>query len=95
MDIKDLQQESSRRIVEKVIEALKFDEDRGVDITDKFVFCFEMDDDYLRAIINASPSMLLQLMDNFFETLQKKSPMTAHLAEDIFNRAFPQKKDAD
>lgn len=95
MDIKDLQQENSRKIAEKIIEALKFDEDSGVGITGSFVFCFEKDDDCLRTIVNAPLAIPLQLMRDLFETIQKESPVAAYLAEGVLRGAFSQKKDAD
>lgn len=95
MEVKDLKQENSRIIVEKIIENLKIDEDGGARIGNNFVFCFEKDDDFLRTITNALPTMLLQLMEILFETLQKKSPVTASVAERTLKGKFSQKKDAD
>ena len=92
MDIKDLQQENSRKIVEEVIKSIKLDEDSGAGITGKFIFCFEKDDNYLRTVIKASSSILLQLMKNLFETLQEDSPVSAYLAEGILKGTFSQKK---
>lgn len=91
MDVKDLQQENSRKIVEEIIKSIKLDEDNGAGITGKFVFCFEKDDDYLRTVIKASPSILLQLMSDFFETLQDGSPMVAYLVKGILEGEFSQK----
>lgn len=95
MNIADLKQENSRKIVEKVIKSLKLDEDSGVGITGKFVFSFEKDDNSVRTVIKASSSILLHLMDRFFKTLQEESPVAAYLAEGILKGAFSQKKDAD
>lgn len=95
MDINDLKQENSRKIVEEVIKSIKLDEDSGVGITGKFVFCFEKDDGYVRTVTKASPVILLHLMDNLFETLQEESPAAAYMAEGILKGAFSQKKDAD
>lgn len=92
MDIKDLQQENSRKIVEEVIKSIKLDEDSGVGITGKFVFCFEKDDNYVRTIMSASPSILLHLMDRIFENLRDKSPIFTYLAEGILKGEFSQKK---
>lgn len=96
MNIADLKQENSRKIVEEVIKSLKLDEDSGAGITGKFVFCFEKDDDYVRTNIRASYSVLLHLMRELFENLQDGSPVVAYLAEGILKGAFSeQKKDAD
>lgn len=95
MDINDLKQENSRKIAEKVIKSLKLDEDSGVGITGKYVFCFEKDDDSVRTVIKASPAILLHLMDRFFKTLQEESPVVAYMAEGILKGIFSQKKDAD
>lgn len=92
MDIKDLQQENSRKIAEKIVKSLKLDEDSGAGITEEFVFCFGKDDDRIRIIVNASPLTLLDIMGKFFETLKNKSPMAAHLAEGILKGAISQKK---
>lgn len=94
MDIKDLKQENSRKIAEEVIKSLKLDEDSGVGITGKYVFCFEKDDDSVRTVIKASPAILLHLMSSFFKTLQEESPMAAYMAEGILKGVFSQKKDA-
>ena len=91
MYIDDLKQENSRKIVARVVENLKLDEDSGVGITEEFVFCFGKDDDHIRIIVNASPLTLLDIMGKFFETLKNKSPMAAHLAEGILKGAFSQK----
>lgn len=95
MDIKDLKQENSRKIVERVVESLKLDEDSGAGITGEFIFCFEKDDNHVRTIMRATPLTLLHLMYRLFETLQNESPMGAYLAEGIFKGMFSQKKDAD
>lgn len=96
MDINDLKQENSRKIAEEVIKSIKLDEDSGAGITGKFVFCFEKDDNYVRTIMGASPSILLHLMDRIFENLRDESPIFAYLAEGILKGAFSeQKKDAD
>lgn len=92
MNIADLKQENSRKIAEEVIKSLKLDEDSGVGITGKFVFCFERDDDYLQTVVNAPPLMLLQVMDRVFEVLQEKSPMIAYLAKGVFRREFSEKE---
>ena len=91
MDVKDLRQENSRKIVEEVIKSIKIDEDSGVGITGKFVFSFEKDDDSVRTVIKASSEILLHLMNSFFKTLQEESPVVAYLAEGILKRAFSQK----
>ena len=91
MDIKDLQQENSRKIVEDVIKSIKLDEDSGLGITGDFVFSFEKDDDSVRTVVKASPAILLYLMNSFFETLQEKSPVAAYVAEGILKGAFSQK----
>ena len=88
MNIKDLKQEKSREIAEEVLEKLKLDEDSGVGITGKFVFCFEKDDGYIRTLMRASPSILLHLMDRLFENLRDESPMFTYLAEGILKGAF-------
>lgn len=95
MNINDLKQENSRKIAEKVIKSLKLDEDSGVGITGKYVFCFEKDDGYIRTIANASPFTLLHLMDRLFETLQNESPMAPCLAKGILEGAFSQKNSVD
>ena len=96
MDIKDLRQENSRKIVEEIIESIKLDEDSGIGITGRFVFCFEKDDDSVRTVIEASSSILLHLMDRFFKTLQEESPVAAYTAEGILKGVFSEKKkDAD
>lgn len=95
MDVKDLQQENSRKIVEEIIKSIKLDEDNGAGITGKFVFCFEKDDVSIRTVIKASPAILLHLMDRFFKTLQEESPVAAYMAEGILKGIFSQKKDAD
>lgn len=92
MNIADLKQENSRKIVESVIKSLKLDEDSGAGITEEFVFCFGKDDDHIRIIVNASPLTLFDIMGKFFETLKNKSPMAAHLAEGILKGAISQKK---
>lgn len=94
MNIADLKQENSRKIAEEVIKSLKLDEDSGESITGRFVFCFEKDDDYLRTVIKASSSILLQLMKNLFETLQKNSPVSAYLVEGILKGAFSEQKNS-
>lgn len=91
MDVKDLRQENSRKIVEEVIKSIKIDEDSGVGITGKFVFSFEKDDDSVRTVIKASSEILLHLMNSFFKTLQEESPVVAYLAEGILKGAFSQK----
>lgn len=91
MEVKDLKQENSRKIAEKVIKSLKLDEDSGADITGGFVFCFEKDDDYVRTAMRASSTTLLHLMNELFKTLQEESPVTAYLAEGILKGAFSQK----
>lgn len=91
MNIADLKQENSRKIAEEIIKSLKLDEDSGVGITGKYVFCFEKDDDYVRTMTHASAPMILQLMNNLFEILQENSPMAAHLAEGILKEMFSQK----
>lgn len=91
MNIKDLKQENSRKIAERIIKSIKLDEDSGVGITGRFVFCFEKDDDSVRTVIKASPAILLHLMNSSFKTLQEESPMAAHLAEGILKGTFSQK----
>lgn len=95
MDINDLKQENSRKIVERIIKSIKLDEDSGAGITGQFVFCFEKDDECIRTEMNASPLMLLLIMNRFFETLQDESPVVAYLAKGILEEEFSQKKDAD
>lgn len=92
MDVKDLQQENSRKIVEEIIKSIKLDEDNGAGITGKFVFCFEKDNNSIRTVIEASSSILLHLMDRFFKTLQEESPVYAYVAEGILKGVFSQKK---
>lgn len=95
MDITDLKQENSRKIVEKVIESIKLDEDSGVGLTGNFIFSFEKDDVSVRTMTHASAPTILQLMDNLFEILQENSPVSAYLAEGILKGAFSQKNSAD
>lgn len=95
MDIKDLRQENSRKIVEEIIESIKLDEDSGIGITGRFVFCFEKDDNSARTVAKASFAIFLHIVNSFFKTLQEESLLASCLVEGMVKGAFSQKKDAD